>query len=61
MSRQATLLFFKALVIGVLLSVGIGWVSDSPHAVAEKMERIQQFETAEATQPSTTHTLKPPR
>ncbi|GAB4449922.1 MAG: hypothetical protein Kow0031_32390 [Anaerolineae bacterium] len=61
MLRQATSLFLKALVIGVLLSVGIQWVSDSPQEVATKMQRIQQLETAEVNQPPTTHSLKPPR
>ncbi len=59
MITQATLLFFKALLIGLLLSAGIHYVSDSPQEVAKKMQRIQQFETAEAGQPSTTHSLSP--
>jgi hypothetical protein len=61
MIHQATLLFIKALVIGVLLSVGIRWVSEPPQEVAKKIQHIQQVEAVEAAQPSTTHTLKPPR
>lgn len=61
MIHQATVLFIKALVIGLLLSVGIQSVSDSPQEAVKKLQQIQQIETAEVTQPSTTHTLKPPR